>query len=253
MSVANHLSSSCRACFWAIAAIVALRGWTVLGQALLVAGALSAALCRRGFPTPEPAEAVTLPIRLAGEAVTFRMAPEALWLMGFGLAPAVFACPLASPSKPGGRRGCRRRVQPARRARRVRSLERGRPAGRLGSDEPRRRRDDPSDRLEPSRGRTVLFMLALLEVGAVALLLAVAARPLGPRLDFAQFAAAAPSLSAACRSASASSSLQVSAPSSACCRSMNGSPAPTGRAAARPGAILSGVVLNAAFFGLAAV
>ena len=40
---------------------------------------------------------------------------------------------------------------------------------RVGTDELRRRGDDFGENLEPSRGRTVLFMLALLEVGAVAL------------------------------------------------------------------------------------
>ena len=46
---------------------------------------------------------MTLPGRLAGEAVDFRIAPQGLWLMGFGLVPAIFACSLASPMTGGGR------------------------------------------------------------------------------------------------------------------------------------------------------
>ena len=83
----------------------------------------------------------------------------------------------------------RRGPQPPRRARRIRATKRRGASHRLGGDEPRRRRDDLSENLELSRGRTVLFMLALLEVGAVALVLAVAI--LGfqvSSLDVARFA-----------------------------------------------------------------
>ena len=79
----------------------------------------------------------------------FRHRAEGLWLMGFGLAPAAFACALASPSKAGeGRLAVRRRAEPARRARRVRPSERRRGPDRLGDDEPWRRRDDPVGAVE---------------------------------------------------------------------------------------------------------
>ena len=50
---------------------------------------------------PDGTAAVALPTRLAGESVHFQMSPDALWLFGFGLAPAALAGALATPSQQG--------------------------------------------------------------------------------------------------------------------------------------------------------
>ena len=87
---------------WLAAAILALGGaLTVSRVALAVGAAAGVAAAVAGLP--DASEAVTLPGRLAGEAVDFRIAPQGLWLMGFGLVPAIFACSLASPMTGGGR------------------------------------------------------------------------------------------------------------------------------------------------------
>ena len=67
----------------------------------VVAGILAAiASLPAGSPT------IVLPNPIIGEPVSFRVDPEGLWLMGFGLVPAGFACALASPSTRGAPAGC---------------------------------------------------------------------------------------------------------------------------------------------------
>src|SRR6202044_1974546 len=86
---------------WVAAALIASLGrWAVLGRALLAAGALSGVIAAI-VGLPNPASTAVLPLRLAGEAVAFRLEPEALWLFGLVLAPALFACALGSPSHYG--------------------------------------------------------------------------------------------------------------------------------------------------------
>ena len=53
-----------------------------LGRALLAAGALSGIIAAI-VALPNPTDTIALPLRLAGEAVAFRLEPEALWLFGF--------------------------------------------------------------------------------------------------------------------------------------------------------------------------
>ena len=194
------------ALLWAIAAIAALCRLTVLSAVLLVAGTLSG-IAGAVFALPGPAETVLIPIRLAGEVLTFRMEPEALWLMGFGLAPAGFACALMSPSKLGIGGWLFGAALSLIGALGVFGLQNG--AALLIAWETMSLGGAAmilSERLEPSRGRTVLFMLVLLEVGAVALLLAAAILGLqASSLDFTAFVARAPSRAPPLRSASASS------------------------------------------------
>ena len=90
------------AILWAAAAIVGLFGLIFSGRILLVAGAIAGAL-GAVVGLPDPTRAIILPGQIIGEAIAFRVDPEALWLMGFGLVPAGFACALMSPSPHGAR------------------------------------------------------------------------------------------------------------------------------------------------------
>ena len=240
------------ALLWAIAAIVALCRLTVLSAVLLVAGTLSG-IAGAVFALPGPAETVLIPIRLAGEALTFRMEPEALWLMGFGLAPAGFACALMSPSKLGIGGWLFGAALSLIGALGVFGLQNG--AALLIAWETMSLGGAVmilSERLEPSRGRTVLFMLVLLEVGAVALLLAVAILGLqASSLDFAAFVARAPSLSAAIEVGVGLLLLVGFGAKLGLLPFYEWFPGAYGSGSGASGAILSGVVLNAAYFGLA--
>ena len=180
------------ALLWVIAAIVALCQWTAVSRVLLVAGALSG-IVAAVFELPDPTQTIVLPFRLVGEAVTFRLEPEALWLLGFGLTPALFACALMSPSKLGTGGWLFGVALSLVGALGVFGLQNG--AALLVAWETMSLGGAVmilSERIETFRGRTVLFMLALLEVGSVALLLAVAIvqsgiqrQPLGDALDIA--------------------------------------------------------------------
>jgi len=239
------------ALLWAIAAIVGLCQWIALGRALLTAGAVSG-IVAAALGLPDPTQTIVLPIRLAGEAVTFRLEPDALWLMGFGLAPAAFACALASPSKLGmggwlfgaalcliGALGVFGLQNGAALLIAWETMSLGGAAMIL------------SERVEASRGGTTLFMLALLEVGSVALLLAVAILGLGTSsLDFGQFAARAPSLSAAAEAGVGLLLLVGFGAKLGLLPFYEWFPGAYGSGSGASGAILSGVVLNAAFFGL---
>ena len=106
------------------------------------------------------------------------------------------------------------------------------------------------ENLEPSRGRTVLFMLALLEVGAVALSLRSRFLERGSHLCSCP-------ISLARRSAFPSQQRSEWASSSCRIRAKLGLlpfyewfPGAYGSGSGASGAIMSGVVLNAAFFAL---
>ena len=181
------------------------------------------------------------------------MAPEALWLMGFGLAPAGFACALMSPSKLGIDGWLFGAALSLIGALGVFGLQNG--AALLIAWETMSLGGAVmilSERLEPSRGRTVLFMLVLLEVGAVALLLAVAILGLqASSLDFAPFVARAPSLNAAIEVGVGLLLLVGFGAKLGLLPFYEWFPGAYGSGSGASGAILSGVVLNAAYFGLA--
>jgi hydrogenase-4 component B len=85
------------AVLWGLAALVSLfirlplvaRALLSLGCVVAVAGCLVA--------LPQALAGGSLRISLASEVVTFALPPAALWLFGFGLVPAAFACWLGSP------------------------------------------------------------------------------------------------------------------------------------------------------------
>lgn len=240
------------ALLWTIGAVVALRQWTILSRRLLVIGILSGVVAAL-VQLPNPTQTAMLPIRLAGEAVTFRLEPEALWLMGFGLAPAGFACALGSPSKVGMGGWLFGAALSLIGALGVFGLQNG--AALLVAWETMSLGGAVlilSERLEASRGGTVLFMLALLEVGSVALLLAIAVLGLGTAsLDFGQFAARAPYLGLAAEAGIGLLLLAGFGAKLGLLPFYEWFPGAYGSGSGASGAILSGVVLNAAFFGLA--
>ena len=90
------------ALLWAAGAILALAGASMLSRIPLVVG-VAAGIFAAIASLPAGSPTIVLPTALIGEPVSFRIDPEALWLMGFGLVPAGFACALASPLARGAR------------------------------------------------------------------------------------------------------------------------------------------------------
>ncbi len=123
---------------------------------------------------PDATGAVVLPTMLAGERVHFQVSPEALWLFGFGLAPAALACALATPSPHGKAGWLFGAAVSLIGALGVFGVREG--AGFLIAWEIMGFGGAVmilSEKLAPQAGRPVLFMLGLLEIGAVALVVAV--------------------------------------------------------------------------------
>lgn len=89
------------ACAWIIAAIIALFGRAlILCRILLVVGCI-AGIAAAVMTLPGATAMTILPTQLAGQSVGFAVTADGLWLLGFGLVPAALACALASPSAQG--------------------------------------------------------------------------------------------------------------------------------------------------------
>ena len=239
------------ALFWAAGAILAIGGASTFSRILLVVGVVAGILAAiANLPAGSPT--IVLPTALIGEPVSFRIDPEGLWLMGFGLLPAGFACALASPSKrgtPGWLFGAAMSLVGALG---VFGLQNG--AALLIAWELMSLGGAVmilGENLEPSRGRTVLFMLALLEVGAVALILAIAI--LGARissLQLSDFNGAAVGLSEPAQICIGLLFLVGFGAKLGLLPFYEWFPGAYGSGSGASGVIMSGVVLNAAFFGL---
>ena len=202
---------------------------------------------------PNGSGTVALPGRLAAELVDFRIAPQGLWLMGFGLVPAIFACSLASPTTGGARGWLIGAALSLIGALGVFGLQNG--AALLIAWEAMSLGGAImilSDDLGPAAGRTVLFMLALLEAGAVALVLAIAL--IGAHagtLEFDQYQAAAPVLSPSMQIGLGVLLLIGFGAKLGLLPFYEWFPGAYGSASGASGAIMSGVVMNAAYFALA--
>lgn len=235
---------------WLAGGTAALAGVVRLARLLLVLGGLAAiAGCLAALPGGTAA--VVLPTEIAGEPVGFRLAPDALWLMGFGLAPAVLACALSTPGT--GQRGWLfgaaaslvgalgvfglQNAAAFLVAWEVMSL--GGAVLLLG------------ERLSTAPGRPVLFMLALLEAGAVALIVAflLLAVPSGS-LAFAGFPAAATALPETLRVVVWLLLIVGFGAKLGLLPFYEWFPGAYGTGSGASGALMSGVVLNAAFFAL---
>ena len=132
------------AILWAFAAIVGVAGALVISRIALTAGAI-AGIFAAILSLPHGPVRSCSRVSLSAKRSAFQINPEALWLMGFGLVPAAFACALASPSRKGHRRlAAWRRDEPySVRSGGFRPSKRRWAAHRLGSDKSRGCRHDP--------------------------------------------------------------------------------------------------------------
>jgi len=239
------------ALLWVAGAILAVAGASTLCRIALVVG-IAAGILAAIASLPAGSPGIILPSTLIGEPVSFRVDPEAFWLMGFGLTPAGFACALASPSVRGGRGWLFGAAMSLLGALGVFGLQNG--AALLIAWEMMSLGGAAMilcENLEPSRGRTVLFMLALLEVGAVALVIAIAI--LGGRissLQLSDFNGAAVGLAQSAQIGVGVLFLIGFGAKLGLLPFYEWFPGAYGSGSGASGAIMSGVVLNAAFFGL---
>ncbi len=221
------------------------RGLIALGAAVGIWGAATG--------LPEGSGVLALPIALADQPVRLNYTPEALWLMAFGLLPAALAVALCTPLRP---------KRPGWLAGAALSL-----IGALGVFGVQ---DGYSfliawelmslggavmilsERASPESGRSVLYMLALLEVGAVAILLAflLFSEGAGGRVDFGAFAAGAASLSIGLRVFAGALLLFGFGAKLGLLPFYEWFPRAYASGSGASGALMSGVVLNAAFFAL---
>jgi len=235
---------------WLAAAAIALCGRAlVLSRVFLFAGAL-AALAAALLALPDGTAAVALPTRIAGSAVTFRIAPEAAWLFGFGLVPAALAAALSSPARNGQAGWLCGAALSLIGALGVFGIEDG--AGFLIAWEIMSFGGAImilSEKLSPA-GEPVLFMLGLLEAGAIALLLGVALLAASAHsFAFASFAGAA-DLAAPLKIFVAVLLVIGFGAKLGLLPFYEWFPSAYGAGSGASGALLSGVVLNAAFYGL---
>ena len=162
------------AILWILAGLIALTGRGLVLAHLALAGGGVAGVLAALLALPNGSSSLLLPTNWAGESISFRVAPEALWLMGFGLVPAIFASMVASPARQGRPGWLFGAAISLLGALGVFGVQHG--AGFLIAWEMMSLGAAAmllSERLTTSPGAPVLFMLGLLEVGTVALLLAV--------------------------------------------------------------------------------
>ncbi len=237
---------------WVAGLALALLGATqvsrwaiVLGAAAGIWGALSA--------LPQGGGELSLPLTLYDQAVRLHFSPEALWLMAFGLIPGALAAALCTP---------------------LRARRRGWLAGSalsfLGALGVFGLQDGYSfliawelmslggavmllaEHTSLETGRSTLYMLALLEVGAVAILLALLllAQGAAGSLGFGGFSAGAAHLSAGMRGFVGVLLLVGFGAKLGLLPFYEWFPGAYASGSGASGALLSGVVLNAAFFAL---
>lgn len=237
---------------WVVALVIAATGIRPgIARALLALGGLGGiALAVSTLPHGTPS--LSLPFTLMGHPIRLRYSPASLWLMGFGLAPAVLACGMGTPGRGFPRRWLF-----------------GAGLSLLGALGVFGLQDAVSfliawelmslggallilgDNLDSHAGQTVLFMLALLEVGAVALILAMLLR--GQAAGTLAFAAFLPGVGHLYRGDAFFLGLLFLAGFGAKLGILpfyEWFPGAYGSGSGASGALISGVILNAAFFAL---
>ena len=249
--MSNDLVLVAFAAWVAAAVLVALRA--PLGAArMALAGGVGAAILAALVALPDGTGAIVLPGGLAGEAVTFQLSGEALWLMGFGLVPALMASLLSTPGRSGEAGWLFGVAASLVGALGVFGLGNG--AALLIAWEIMSLGGAAmvlSERLAVDAGRPVLFMLGLLETGAVAILAAVLLLAVASgSFSFAAFARAAPGLPLAANILVAVLLVVGFGAKLGLLPFYEWFPEAYGAGSGASGAILSGVVLNAAFYGL---
>jgi formate hydrogenlyase subunit 3/multisubunit Na+/H+ antiporter MnhD subunit len=247
--LANDLLAAA-ALLWIASGILAPVGrWLGLVRVLLALGSLAGIVAAIGS-LPNGTAATAIPLRMADAQATFQMTPAGLWLMGFGLVPGLLACLLGTPAQSGRAGWLFGAACSLLGALGVFGVQHGGffllawELMSLGGAVM-----ILSERLADRPGGSVLFMLAMLEVGSVALLVAIIimAHPV-QGLGFADFAHAG---------------ALVTVPAFVGVLFVIGFgaklgllpfyewfPGAYGSGSGASGAIMSGVVLNAAYFGL---
>jgi formate hydrogenlyase subunit 3/multisubunit Na+/H+ antiporter MnhD subunit len=238
---------------WLTGLLLALLRFSTASRLLIGIGA-AAGVAAAVSALPQGGAVLALPFALADQTVRLHYAPEALWLMGFGLVPAALAVWLCSPvrsGRPGWLAGAALSLLGALGVYGVQDgysfliawelLSLGGAVMIL------------SERLSPSSGRSILFMLALLEVGSVAIMLALLllAQSAGGSMDFARFLAGAQTMSGGLRIFVGALLVIGFGAKLGLLPFYEWFPAAYGAGSGASGAIMSGVVLNAAFFALA--
>jgi hydrogenase-4 component B len=237
---------------WLAAALISLSGrGSQLARALLFAGSVAGVLAAL-LSLPNGTPLVVLPTRLAGAAVSFQMTPDGLWLLGFGLVPAALACALATPAKQGRSGWLFGAAMSLIGALGVFGVRDG--AGFLIAWEVMSFGGAAmilSEKLAPNVGRPVLFMLGLLEVGAIALVVAVLLLAVaGHSFAFETFGAAAGKLAVPTLAAIGVLMVIGFGAKLGLLPFYEWFPAAYGAGSGASGTLMSGVVLNAAFYGL---
>jgi formate hydrogenlyase subunit 3/multisubunit Na+/H+ antiporter MnhD subunit len=234
---------------WVLAGVIGLTGRAaVVGRVLLaVGGALLIVMALLLLPEGSPVIHTTLGFSHAD----FTLAPDALWLLGFGLAGASIASLLGTPAPRQG------------------TWIFGAAASLIGALGVFGFQDAVSflaaweimglggavmilgDSLAAERGRPVLFMLALLEAGAVALIIAfILLAGHAGSLSFSEFSGAMKAMPRSEQLFVAFLLLVGFGAKLGLLPFYEWFPGAYGAASGATGAFLSGLVLNAAFFGL---
>jgi hydrogenase-4 component B len=234
---------------WLIAAVLALTGrGSFLARAILGIGGLAILVLAA---TTLPASSPSVSTALGMGASTFILSPAALWLMGFGLPGAILAAWLGTPSP------------------RQSTWIFGAAASLIGALGVFGLQDAVSflvaweimslggavmilgEALAPEKGRPVLFMLALLEAGSVALMLAfVLLATQAGSVSFADFAVTARAMPVAEQLFVGLLLLIGFGAKLGLLPFYEWFPGAYGAGSGATGALLSGVILNAAFFAL---
>ncbi|MGH7094023.1 MAG: proton-conducting transporter membrane subunit [Stellaceae bacterium] len=237
---------------WLLAALIALTGRAAPAARLLLGLGAIALIALAVTTLPSGLSAIVTPLGIAGQGSLFTLSPGALWLMGFGLPGAALACWLGTP----GRR-------PA-------AWIFGAASSLIGALGVFGMQDAVtfliaweimslggavmivSDDLAADTGRPALFMLALLEAGSVVLVIAliILTNHAGD-VSFAGFAAAARGMPETERLFVGFLLLIGFGAKLGLLPFYEWFPGAYGAGSGGSGALLSGIILNAAFFALA--
>jgi len=238
------------AMLWLLAAVLAAtRHLSRVSGLALVLGCIAAAIGALGS-LPTGSTAALLPGGLFGERLTFRVSPDAAWLFGFGCCAAAVVCAVSTPVRPAFHGWTFGAASALIGAMGVFGIEDG--VGFLIAWEIMGFGGAImllSERLSTAYGQSTLFMLALLEVGSVALIFVVIA--LGIHADTLNFSMhPGDGLSAAATVALGVLLIVGFGAKLGLLPFFEWFPNAYGTGSGATGALLSGVVLNAAFFGL---
>jgi len=255
---------------WLLAGLLALVGFPRPARSALVLGA-AAFIVLAVVTLPGATPELSAPFGLPDARAHFHLAPASLWLFGFGLVPALLAAWLGTPAARGrqwtfglaisllgalGVFGLQDAISFIV-AWEIMSL-----GGalmilgeRLARDDDRSARvprdDNRNARAPRDNGRGALFMLALLEVGTVALILALLLLSgAADSLDFAAFPKAAAAMPFGEKFAVGLLLLLGFGAKIGLLPFYEWFPTAYGAGSGATGAVFSGVILNAAYFGL---